>query len=331
MGLVILHYDIFLVVTVFLNASDVIALSKASLWITCAFPLFTHNAKCSRVLQNYASHHQTWIVLAKNLILSGTALPTIGFKTPDQLSPEELRKSVLKAERINRAWKSPIATAREMVFITKGARELSIGDPSDFLSSVVVKADGVAPLTSDIIMLRCDNAVLIWHLPSGTLFDFLSSRGLELGGPATSFDVDLESKTLYITALYRVVDPVDLTVLFRLNLASRKKPVAGSLSRFRRIAAFPNFAKSIAGNNDNAFLAKGQILSAQERRLCQLYVKDDTFLLYVVLDWDKRSAVFIDTGIRSMVGLFSGPDVSKLILYSMSLRARVSGTRLKSF
>ncbi|OCB89659.1 tryptophanyl-tRNA synthetase [Sanghuangporus baumii] len=243
--------------------------------------------------------HGTWVVLGKNLVLNGTALPTKGFKTPDELSPQELRESILKADRINRVWTSPTARARESISIVNrcDAPYIRIQDGIS-----AAKADDIVPITSDIILMRSEDGIMIWDVSScTTMVAKLFSHQLDFSGPEASFDVDFELKSLYCTALYHVTDRSSMVKLFRLDFAfmDNRATAVGELGIFEEIACFPGFQSHIYSGKPHVFL-KDQVLSAQERRLCQLYIRDITYLFYIVLDWAEQKAVFVDTEIENM-------------------------------
>ncbi|KAL5490574.1 WRS1 [Sanghuangporus weigelae] len=242
--------------------------------------------------------HGTWVVLEKKLVLIGTALPTKGFKTPDELSPQEVRESILKADRINSAWTSPTARARESISIVNRCDAPYI-PIQDGISAA--KVDNIMPITFDIILMRSEDGIMIWDLCSCTMIAKIFSQQLDFSSPEASIDVDFGLKTLYYTALYHVTDRSCMVKLFRLNFAflDNRATAIGELGILEEIACFPVFQSHIYSGKPHVFL-KDQVPSAQERRLCQLYIRDITYLLYIVLDWAEQKAVFVDTEIENM-------------------------------
>ncbi|EJD06105.1 uncharacterized protein FOMMEDRAFT_139370 [Fomitiporia mediterranea MF3/22] len=281
-----LNYDIFIVLVTYLDISDVVALSQ-----------------CSRLLRQFAISHQTWVRLGRRLILQGIPLPTKGFRTPDDLSTRELIDSVLKADRIYRGWTSRTARATKMIVISKGSSQFA---QSSRASTMIL------PITSDIAaMVLGQTDMTIWNIVQGIKLAELSDciERVSLLPSVFSHEVDLSNKAFYFLAHtsailgegrdYRIkVIKVDF-----MHLPSNLLEIESTVS-FEEVASFREF--SICRRFGYQLrLGGGFILNAQERRVCQVYI-EKCILLFVVLDWDKREAAFIDTGCPRLVTLTRG-------------------------
>lgn len=149
-----LNFDVFLNLATRLDVCDVITLGKASTTILILVDnLMNLGLQCNRLLREFALSHRTWIELGRGLILKGIPLPTKGFKSPDNLSPEELKQSVIKADRIYRSWTSSTARASRMT---------SVVEEGSGFKHVARDVTRIVPITSDIVtMLQGETQLII--------------------------------------------------------------------------------------------------------------------------------------------------------------------------
>lgn len=234
--------------------------------------------------------------MGRNLVLQGIALPTDGFKSPDDLSPHELMESVKKAYKIHRGWSSSTMRASRLtrINIWKIAKHTKNGG-FNFI-----------PLTSDIVLALLSQKIMVFmdiirevELGIWCCNHCYFTSSAPLSRDIFTYDVDLMNKSMLFLSQCNDGKLGDILTISLFKTSFNIIRDTDRLS-FSEVISFHS-PHTHFKDGHSICISGGHILNSRERRLCIRYA-DETSLrkeivLLVILDWSEPKAAFFNTTI----------------------------------